>query len=153
MPFKMEGEERMVCRNCGNEIGNDAKFCTKCGAQVQNSQETMQNPSITVNSDQTASDNNRPENKFEEIKNQLNFKDKTNYAGTSFWCSIAGIPLICCCGVGLAMGIPATLFGALALRNKEADRAKAWIGVILGVIEIIGLLIFIWAYIRDEMTN
>ncbi len=120
----------MFCPNCGNEVKDGVKFCDKCGTAVSSEQSISAGSANAGSSESTDSDN------------------KTNYAGTSFWCSVAGIPLFCC-GIGLAFGIPATIFGALAIRNKEADSIKAWIGLILGVIELIGLAGFIHAMIRD----
>ena len=119
----------MFCQKCGNEIKDGAKFCDKCGTAVNCEQ------NITVDSANIGTPKPTDFN-------------KTNYAGTSFWCSIAGIPLFCC-GIGLAMGIPATIFGALAIKNKEADKVKAYIGLVIGIIELILLCGFIHAMIRD----
>lgn len=120
----------MFCKNCGNEIKEGMKFCDKCGSCVSNEQNTA-----------TGSTNVTSPESMDSGK-------KTSYAGTSFWCSVAGIPLFCC-GIGLAFGIPAAIFGVLAIKNKEPDKVKAWIGLILGVIELIGLFGFIHAMIRD----
>lgn len=119
----------VFCQKCGNEIKDGAKFCDKCGTAVNYEQ------NITVDSANVGT------------PKPMDF-NKTNYAGTSFWCSIAGIPLFCC-GIGLAMGIPATIFGALAIKNKEADKVKAYIGLVIGIIELIFLCGFIYAMIRD----
>jgi hypothetical protein len=144
----------MFCGNCGGKINDDATFCNNCGALVQNQKESAQNVLATVNSAQTGSSNNtaannNPENKFEG-QSQGNSTEKTNYAGTAFWCSIAGLPLICLCGIGFAMGFPAVIFGGLALKNKETDIAKAWLGIMVGFLEIIGFVILILAIIRSE---
>lgn len=48
------------------------------------------------------------------------------------------------------MGIPATIFGALAIKNEEADKVKAYIGLAVGIIELILLCCFIYVTIRDE---
>lgn len=119
----------MFCKNCGNEI-EKGKFCPNCGT--------------AVNSEQNIAIDSANASQFESNSSE----NKTNYAGTSFWCSIAGIPLFCC-GIGLVLGIPATIFGALAIKNKEADKAKAYIGLVVGIIELILLCVFILAMIRD----
>lgn len=31
----------MICKNCGNEIDNDSKFCTICGMNVEYKMETQ----------------------------------------------------------------------------------------------------------------
>lgn len=120
----------MFCPNCRNELPDGSRFCGKCGYSIEN--ENKVTPETTN-------------------YNHTDFQDKkTDYANTSFWCSIVAIPLYCCC-IGLFMGIPATIFGALAIKNKEPNTAKAWIGLILGMIEVIFLLIIIWAGIRDSI--
>lgn len=117
----------MFCRNCGSEIKDGSRFCTNCGTVIgQNMTEN------SVNRNVQASDN------------------KTNYAGTALQCSLWGIPLICLCGIGLLFGIPAAIFGTLAIKNKEVDSAKAWIGLIVGILEITGLFIFILAMIGSD---
>jgi len=40
----------MFCKNCGNEIKSEAKFCDKCGTQIINSDSEHQNTDI-VNGD------------------------------------------------------------------------------------------------------
>lgn len=118
----------MHCPNCRNELPDGSRFCGKCGYSIEN----RVNPETTI------------------IYNNTYSQDKkTDYANTSFWCSIVAIPLYCCC-IGFLMGIPATIFGALAIKNKEPNVAKAWIGLILGAIEVIFLLIIIWEGIRDN---
>ena len=37
----------------------------------------------------------------------------------------------------LLAGLPAILFGVLAVKNHEAEQAKAYIGLVLGIIDII----------------
>lgn len=122
----------MFCEKCGSELKDDSKFCGNCGASVDNEQ--SQNMDIvctdTNKQKQTYLDNQSSENKgTSDLKN-------SNYAGTAFWCSVIALPLFCC-GIGYILGIPATIFGLLAVNNKEPDSAKAWIGLILGVIELI----------------
>ena len=61
-----------------------------------------------------------------------------------------GIPLICLCVIGLLFGIPATICGTLAIKNKEADSAKAWIDLVVGTLEIIVRFILILAMIGSD---
>lgn len=123
----------MFCPNCGNKIEDNAKFCNLCGNSVSGTSHT----NLLGNS----ADNDSVSN-----QNQIN---KTKYAETSFWCSILAVPL-CCCGIGLFLGIPSVIFGALAIKNKEADSAKAWIGMILGVFEIFFAVILIFAMFNQN---
>lgn len=111
----------MFCRNCGSEIEEDAKFCPKCGNSVE--QLEIQNY----------------DNKPQETSN----KNNTTYAAVSFWLSIIGIPLFCLCGIGLFFEVLATIFGILAVRNKENNSVMAWIGLILGACSIC-FCILIW---------
>lgn len=128
----------MFCPKCGSELKENAKFCESCGAPAAGNQPSA-GQSAQASSGSTIND----------IKNQISFTDKTRYAGTSFWCSILALPLMCC-GIGFLLGIPAVIFGALAIKNQEAEGAKAWIGVILGFIEVCFLLLLIVGMIRSE---
>lgn len=129
----------MFCKNCGSEIKNDAKFCSECGTYINIEQDVN-----TDSANKIISNNN-----IDNAKESINSNGKTNYANTSSMCALIGLPLICFCGTGLLLGPFAVIFGILAIKNEENDIAKAWIGLIIGLLEVIGLFIFILAMIQE----
>ena len=38
----------MYCKNCGNIIDDDVRFCTKCGIQISNNESTKEDDSLYV---------------------------------------------------------------------------------------------------------
>ena len=103
----------MFCSKCGKEIKDDANFCRECG------QPTSLEITKNINEHKTKSYN------------------ITAYADTSFKFALFGTLFWCCCGMQLLAGLPAILFGVLAVKNHEAEQAKAYIGLVLGIIDII----------------
>lgn len=50
----------MFCKNCGNEIKDGVKFCDKCGTlQNMSEQDTLTNPTITIQTAQTSKNRKR----------------------------------------------------------------------------------------------
>lgn len=56
----------MKCTNCGNEIKEGAKFCTKCGTRILEQQENTVN--VTVNEENTNVEQERKVFNFEKVK-------------------------------------------------------------------------------------
>ncbi|MBQ7004635.1 MAG: zinc ribbon domain-containing protein [Oscillospiraceae bacterium] len=111
----------MYCQKCGQELRDDARFCIRCGAQT------------AVFGDYCAASDVQ----LGETEDRQTASAGTAYASTSFKFSMFGLICICCCGLELLAGIPAVLFGIAALRNHEPERLKAYIGLILGILEIL----------------
>lgn len=111
----------MYCQRCGQELRDDARFCIGCGAQTAVSGDYYAVPDIQTG----------------ETENRQTASAGTAYASTSFKFSMFGLICICCCGLELLAGIPAVLFGIAALRNHEPEKLKAYIGLILGILEVL----------------
>ena len=124
----MKWGNRMFCRVCGSKISDDAKFCPECGAvveQIKPTQETV----FSSNSDTTQTTS---------VPN-----GETRYASTALKAAVFGLVFWCCCGFQLIAGIPAIWFGVLAIRNNEPEVEKAYLGMGLGVLDIIGFIVLI----------
>lgn len=115
----------MFCKNCGNEIKDGMNFCDKCGVSTINN-DSQQNKSIIYNQ-----------------------KGETRYASTAFKFALFGIVCWLCCGFQLLAGFPAILFGGLAIKNKEAEKEKAYIAIGIGVLDIIIFIILMSMGIRE----
>lgn len=107
----------MVCKKCGSQVADNAKYCTECGAD-------MQTDNIFVNDKKES-----PE-------------VKTNCAFTSVVFAVTGI-FLSGFMVGWIFGLLAVIFAVRALKYDEPHTKKLWFGLGLGSFEIIGFLLVI----------
>ena len=130
----------MFCTKCGKQIDDNAKFCVNCGnaVEIQNNQLNQQNFQPQTN------------NNTLNFSGQTDSAAKTNYADTSFKCAIWGLILFIC-GIGLLTQPFAFLFGILAIKNKEAETAKAWIGTVIGAIGTFLAAVIVYKLITEEI--
>lgn len=70
---------------------------------------------------------------------------------SSFQCAMFTLLCWCCCGLQLAGGGLAALFGILAIRNREANVVKAYIGLGLGVVEFLFFIIIMIAGLKENV--
>ncbi len=128
----------MICRNCGNDIGEEEKFCKNCGAPAEEpkAQEPVQQTPAQGSSSYTETynaDKNSGKKRFE-----LNVK-------SLIW-SI--LNLMCCCQ---PLGIAGLIFTILASNatNETDNKNKSkyanicnLIGMIGGVIALLAIILY-----------
>lgn len=111
----------MFCPNCGNQVNEQSKFCPVCGTAFQNpyivQQPDMPSPNMSV----------QPEP-----------KQNRGYASMSFVFAIIGI-FLCC--IAPLFGLPAAILGGISIYKKEPESGKAYVGLILGALEVILYLV------------
>lgn len=140
----------MYCSNCGFQVEDDAQFCSECGAKLK----STTYPKPTINNhylDDITSKEEQKKEKTVYIMKDSDDKTKTSYADTSFKCAMFALLCWCCCGFQLAGGGLAAVFGILAIRNKEPDSVKAYIGLVLGIAEFLFFIIIIIAGLNSEV--
>lgn len=126
----------MFCKYCGNEVADDVKFCSKCGknltndANQNNTSQATNNVNSTVQIDEDSI--------VEKLAGKI---DKSDYSGTSFKLSLCGLIFCWCCGLPLFLGPLGAIFGGLAIKNKEPNVGKAYIGLGLGCLETLALIV------------
>lgn len=118
----------MFCKVCGSKISDDAKFCPECGAVV----EQMQSSDSGI-TQATGVPNG-----------------ETRYASTALKAAVFGLAFWCCCGFQLLAGIPAIWFGTLAIQKKEPEVEKAYLGIGLGALDVIGFIIYIILLVQSQ---
>ena len=109
------------CGNCGNELSSDSKFCTYCGAQINEVVETEvveenETSEVTVKTDET----------------------KTNgFAIAGFVLALVSLFI----NLWGLIGILAVIFSGIGISctgpNKEKGRGLAVAGLIIGIISVI----------------
>jgi uncharacterized membrane protein YvbJ len=116
------------CKNCGNELPNDAKFCTSCGAPAQENETVKATPVVneTVYTETPAP------------------KERTLNVGMLVF-SIINIAL--CCGV--VFGIISLIMTILAKNadTDESERSKLKTAKILNIIGIIITSVYVLLYV------
>ena len=118
----------MFCKVCGSKISDDAKFCPECGAVV----EQMQSSDSGITRATGVSNG------------------ETRYASTALKAAVFGLAFWCCCGFQLLAGIPAIWFGTLAIQKKEPEVEKAYLGIGLGGLDVIGFIIYIILLVHSQ---
>jgi hypothetical protein len=110
----------MFCQNCGNQIDNNAAFCTKCGTPVQ--QPVQQTRVVVTSSDDAA----------------LRMLVPVGRSGLAIAAGYLGI-------VALFIpfsGIIAFILGILALRDLSNNpdkhgHGRAWFAIIAGILSVL----------------
>ena len=112
----------MLCPFCNNETANNAAFCDKCGAMIENSRDSRKNhsePSVNYGSD-SANAPQGTQNRM--VKNGLIF----------------GILSIFCLGeIGGILGIIFSIIGKNQLRKQNLPTGAATPGLVLSIIGIV----------------
>jgi len=124
----MKWGNEMFCKVCGSKISDDAKFCPECGAVV----EQMQSSDSGITQATGVSNG------------------ETRYASTALKAAVFGLAFWCCCGFQLLAGIPAIWFGTLAIQKKEPEVEKAYLGIGLGALDVIGFIIYIILLVQSQ---
>lgn len=115
------------CKNCGNKLNEEDKFCLKCGAAVE------ENSPKSTNEQQT----NIPNNNTAQNDNAME-TTKTNAAAVGgFVCSLVGILIF-----GIIMGILAICLSVTAKRHmqvfpNEKGKGLATAALVIGIIDIV----------------
>ncbi len=114
----------MFCPNCGHEVNDDLKFCPNCGAQIENGK-VLSTP---------------------EGNKHMNEMDK-EYELVSMVCGILSliIPFF-----NIILGIIACVFSSKAKNPttySKVGKITGVIGIILGVLWLVGLILFLVLYV------
>lgn len=97
----------MQCPNCGNNLDNNARFCTSCGAKIEPSQEYVSD----VSSDTSGiNDNYQDESNNDNYKKGCNDVNKEKIAWKNTYTYLI---------VGLAIIL--AIVGGMIVRNKKAN--------------------------------
>ena len=108
------------CSNCGNEVQDGVKFCGNCGASIE-----MVSTPVTINN---------YANSYQEPQ----MKEKDSKGTAAMVCGIVGFFI-----AGIILGIIA-IVEANQSKSEHGGvfTSKAKAGFVLGIIDIIGALIF-----------
>ena len=122
----------MVCKNCGAELAQEAKFCTVCGAQVETTVPPQQQ--YTTSGEYSAQPQAGQPVYTQPVMQQPVYAAQ-NQPGHGFAVAslVLGIVSFFCCG--FITGILAIIFGAVA-KNKGNRSGMATAGIICSAIAI-----------------
>ncbi len=126
-----------TCKYCGNVLEDGDNFCQKCGAVADSVQDNE--PGMSAQANQTANNNF---NNQQQVNS--GYQGKTSgIAIGGFVCSIIGLFV-----AGIILGIVAISLGAAALNHmktfpEEKGRGLAIAAIVMGIIDIVGAIIFI----------
>lgn len=145
------------CKNCGAKMNETEKFCPNCGTDNgadMGVNQNMEQPNMNYNAQPNY--NQQPNMNYNQQPN-MNYGPQQNmnynggvqakYSGlaiASFVCSMVGIFIF-----GLIMGILAVCFAAAAKNRAksfpdEKGRGLATAGLVIGIIEIIVMIWFMF---------
>lgn len=138
----------MVCKNCGAELAQDAKFCTVCGAQVETTVPPQQQ--YTTSGEYSAQPQAGQPVYTQPVMQQPVYVAQ-NQPGHGFAVAslVLGIVSFFCCG--FITGILAIIFGAVA-KNKGNRSGMATAGIVCGIVGIV-LLIFVYIFAGEAYTD
>ncbi len=140
----------MFCSKCGHQLADNTRFCSECGAKLE-SITALCSTIDNHDSDDTAANAEQTREKIVYVAEKGDDEKKSTYADTSFNCAMFALLCWCCCGLQLAGGGLAALFGILAIRNREANVVKAYIGLGLGVVEFLFFIIIMIAGLKENV--
>ena len=137
----------MVCKNCGAELAQEAKFCTVCGAQVETTVPPQQQ--YTTSGEYSAQPQAGQPVYTQPVMQQPVYVAQ-NQPGHGFAVAslVLGIVSFFCCG--FITGILAIIFGAVA-KNKGNRSGMATAGIVCGIVGIV-LLIFVYIFAGEAYT-
>ncbi len=140
----------MVCKNCGAELAQEAKFCTVCGAQVETTVPPQQESTTSGEySAQPQPQAGQPV--YTQPVMQQPVYAQPNQPGHGFAVAslVLGIVSFFCCG--FITGILAIIFGAVA-KSKGNRSGMATAGIVCGIVGV-ALLIIIYIFAGDFYTD
>lgn len=135
-------EETKYCTYCGSENTAQAKFCSNCGASLQNTEEINidYGPAIeTYESDvqyetHNSSDAYTPEYYGESFMEDAE-QEMGGYLGISIAAMVCGIiSIVCCCLwlFSIVLAIAAVSLGIISLYKKYDGKGIAIAGIVTG---------------------
>lgn len=145
-----EEGKKIFCTQCGSENGEEAKFCSNCGAKLEKPAKDAEIPAYERVEGEAVSEeifNDTPEI---QIQYEPERKGNIGFAIASMICGI--LSLLCCClsFVGLILSIAAIVLGIISLNGKYDGRGMAIAGIITGGL---GALIFALTMLVGGVTG
>ncbi len=129
------------CTKCGQENGDDAKFCLGCGEKFT----SEENENQTEGATETVT----PTNYYDSFDHSNNYVYKGSLGKVSMILGIiaAAIGVLCCCfPLGLPVGIVSVVLGIINLvKHPGHQKGMAIAGIVLGAIAAVFGLYFVLA--------
>lgn len=147
----------MFCNKCGRKVEEGSKFCSSCGAAINNNQSSVIQSNLkNINEGDDTSTTTKTinsENQFNESYNNIINPNMTKYAIASV--AIPTVAIIIYWYIGLPVYV-ALIFGGLgyecAKKGKEANKTLSTIGYILNsILVIISIIMFFAIIIKKSM--
>lgn len=147
----------MICKNCGAEIRDSAKFCESCGSRIEPAAERVEETadetvveSVTEEAEESVEE--EVERPYAEIVDDTEDTgaqwDDSPAPGGMIGFSIAslvlGILSICCCcawTISLVFAVVAIVLGIIALVKNYSGKGMAIAGIIVAVVGVLIALI------------
>lgn len=127
----------MYCRNCGKELVDGSKFCSNCGALINEQKEEVKEEKVEVIEDYATTSQTPKVSKVWVVFGKL-AKIFGIVSISTCWIPILGLMI-------LSISMPGIVFGALAMAKGKADRAvksSGTIGMILSIVSTVLAFVF-----------
>lgn len=157
----------MKCHNCGADLSNDTKFCSYCGAKIENGINSSAPPKMETNEDDRPQD--RPSVDYSRnsstatSSHEMNLKEKlcSLWKGLDLFCKVATIVIVVvallllvsiCTQKGLAIFFSALqlvcLLAALLMHKGKIklDQKISWIKYLVLIIAILFTALNVMSY-------